>query len=275
MQQNNLDVVGFQNKIYDFYRDNKRRFAWRQDITPYRVFISEVMLQQTQTSRVISKFEQWMGRFPDFESVACASTHDILATWQGLGYNRRGLALHKASQMIVNDFGGQLPQSLSELESLPGIGPNTAGSISAFAFNLPVTFIETNIRTVFLHQFFAGVDGVRDKDILSLVAQTVDQDSPREWYYALMDYGVHIKKELKANNKASKHYVRQSKFTGSRREVRGSIIRLLTQMKQLPQHDLCFLVQQEIPHNQHDVELVLRQLIREGLVSQDDSICRL
>lgn len=265
-------ISDFQKKIYHFYHCNKRDFVWRQNISPYSVFISEIMLQQTQTSRVTSKFEQWILQFPDFNTVAYASTHDILVSWQGLGYNRRGLSLQKAARMIIEDFGGQLPTTLSELESLPGIGPNTAGSISAFAFNLPVAFIETNIRTVFLHEFFPGVLSVHDKDILSLVARTVDFKSPRDWYYALMDYGVHLKKELKVNNKTSKHYACQSKFIGSRREMRGAIIRALTQMKRLSHDDLICMVKQEIPHSGHDVSLVLRQLIREEFIWEKNEI---
>lgn len=266
------EIFNFQKKIYDFYRSNKRDFSWRENITPYRIFISEVMLQQTQTSRVISKFAEWIARFPDFNSVAQASVHDVLACWQGLGYNSRGLRIQKAARMIMQDFNGQLPTTLSALESLPGIGPNTAGSISAFAFNLPVTFIETNIRTVFLHEFFAEAIDVHDRDILSLVAMTVDPICPREWYYALMDYGVHLKKELKANNQTSKHYARQSKFIGSRREVRGAIVRVLTQMKKLSYEELCYLVKNEIPHNQHSIDLTLQQLIREGLIDQNNQI---
>jgi len=271
-EKKHFNVIDFQKKIYDFYLKNKRDFAWRQDISPYRVFVSEVMLQQTQTSRVISKFEQWTDRFPDFAAVAYASTHDILATWQGLGYNRRGLNLQKAARMIVEQFDGQLPMTVHELESLPGIGPNTAGSILAFAYNLPVTFIETNIRTVFLHEFFAEAQSVHDKEILSLVAQTVDHVSPRDWYYGLMDYGVYLKKELKANNKTSKHYTRQSKFIGSRREIRGAIVRILTQTKQLSHDDLICLVKQEIPQSEHDVDLILRQLTGEGLICEQNGI---
>lgn len=184
-------IQQFQQKIYEYYAKNKREFSWRNDITPYRIFISEVMLQQTQTSRVIFKFQQWIEKFPNFKTLAQASNHEVLATWQGLGYNSRGLRLARAAQIIIDQFDGELPQSLEELQSLPGIGPNTAGSIAAFAFNKPVTFIETNIRTVFLHEFFSDKTLVCDKEILKLVEQTVDKHNPRDWYYALMDYGVY------------------------------------------------------------------------------------
>jgi A/G-specific adenine glycosylase len=261
-------IVLFRKKIYDFYQQNKRDFAWRDDHGHYSVLVSELMLQQTQTARVAIKFEQWMKRFPTLKSVADASTYEIAATWQGLGYNRRGLALQRAAKMIMDDFSGQLPQDLKLLQKLPGIGPNTAGSISAFAFNIPVVFIETNIRTVFLYEFFSGVSAVHDEQILSLVQQTVDQHDARSWYYALMDYGVYLKKELKATNKSSKHYTRQSKFVGSRREMRGAIVRVLTQHRQLGHEDLMILVHNEVPHNAHSADIVVRQLLHEGLIQE-------
>ena len=263
-------IQQFQQKIYEYYAKNKREFSWRNDITPYRIFISEVMLQQTQTSRVIFKFQQWIEKFPNFKTLAQASNHEVLATWQGLGYNSRGLRLARAAQIIIDQFDGELPQSLEELQSLPGIGPNTAGSIAAFAFNKPVTFIETNIRTVFLHEFFSDKTLVCDKEILKLVEQTVDKHNPRDWYYALMDYGVYLKKELKINNKKSKQYARQSKFIGSRRQVRGAIIRILSKMKKLPEEDLLFLLEQELPDNKHSFDTVLQELIQEKLVFHND-----
>lgn len=265
-------ILDFRKKIYDFYADHRREFLWRQKISDYNIFISEIMLQQTQTARVVVKFEQWLQIFPSFQSVALASNQEILTAWQGLGYNRRGLALHKAAMIIIREFSGQLPRDVKLLQSLPGIGPNTAGSICAFAFNLPVTFIETNIRTVFLHEFFVGVMQVDDKQILSLVAQTVDPADARNWYYALMDYGVYLKKTLKINNKASKHYARQSKFIGSRRQVRGSIVRILTKAYRLSHDQLIEMVQIDIADNQQNIDLVLQQLIRQQIVFCENDV---
>lgn len=261
-------IKSFQSKIYTFYQAHKRTFAWRENITPYKTLVSEIMLQQTQTLRVAPKFEQWMLKFPDFATLARASTHQVLSAWQGLGYNRRGLALHKAAQRVMYDFNGQLPVDPKILQTFEGIGPNTAGSIGAFAFNQPVVFIETNIRTVFLHEFFQGQIDVSDKQLLPMIEACVDQQNPREWYYALMDYGVYLKKELKINNKSSKHYTKQSKFIGSRRQVRGAVIRILTQMKKLTYDELLFLVQEELPNNHHGFDKILQQLLREGLVQE-------
>lgn len=263
-------MKAFQEKIYTFYQKNKRDFVWRENITPYKIFISEVMLQQTQTARVVPKFEQWLQKFPDFATLAHASQHQVLACWQGLGYNRRGLALHASAQKIMQDFSGQLPSDSKILQTLPGIGLNTAGSICAFAFNLPVVFIETNIRTVFLHEFFSGHENVSDQQLLAFIEQAVDHQSPREWYYALMDYGVYLKKELKVSNKTSKHYTRQSKFIGSQRQVRGVVIRILTKLHTVSVDQLCELVAQELPNNQHDVFKIIKNLAFEGFLKQSE-----
>lgn len=221
-------INAFREKIWDFYKKAGRSFAWRNVSDPYKVVVSEVMLQQTQTHRVKEKFEEWMGAFPSFERLAHASLQEVLLVWQGLGYNRRGKYLHEIAQKLMADFDGMLPSDPVLLETLPGIGPATAASICAFAFNMPTMFIETNIRTVFLYSFFEQRDLVHDREILPLVAQLVDHANPREWYYALMDYGVMLKRELKISNKQSAHYTKQSRFEGSDRQIRGRIIRLLT-----------------------------------------------
>jgi A/G-specific adenine glycosylase len=256
----------FQQKIFNFYQENKRNFSWRENITPYKIFISEVMLQQTQTVRVIEKFEQWLQKFPNFETLAHASAHQVLSCWQGLGYNRRGLYLHEAAKIIVYQFAGMLPDDPKILQTLPGIGPNTAGSIVAFAFDKPTVFIETNIRTVFLYEFFQGKDQVSDQEILKLVQQSLPKNEARAWYYALMDYGVFLKKQHKANNKTSKSYTRQSKFIGSRRQVRGAIIRVLTKQHVLTEEQLYELLAYELPHNMHDVARILQELVDEKMI---------
>lgn len=221
-------LIAFKQFIWKYYRDNGRSFAWRNAEDPYGVVISEIMLQQTQTYRVAPKFDAWMAKFPDFSTLSKASLHEVLGAWQGLGYNRRGMYTQKIAQKVMNEFNGLLPADPQILETFPGIGKNSAGSICAFAFNMPVTFIETNIRAVYIHSFFKGKEKVHDKELLPLIAQTVDQENPREWYYALMDYGVFLKQQCKNPSRKSAHHTTQSKFEGSDRQVRGMIIRLLT-----------------------------------------------
>lgn len=227
-----MDYKDFCSLIYDFYRSQGRSFAWRETTDSYRIVVSEIMLQQTQTSRVEVKYESWLKRFPNFESLASASLVEVLSEWQELGYNRRGKYLHEIAKKVVNEHGGELPQDVSVLEGFPGIGPNTARSIVTFTWNIPTIFIETNIRSVFIHCFFEDrveVGGkVDDKEILELVEKTLDTDNPRQWYYALMDYGVHLKSTLKNPSRQSRHHRPQSRFKGSNRQVRAAIIRALT-----------------------------------------------
>lgn len=190
------------------------------------------MLQQTQVGRVIEKYGEFLQAFPNVETLANASLTEVLRVWQGMGYNRRALALHTLAKEIVKKYKGKIPHTRVELEALPCIGQYAAGAIRSFAFNEPEVFIETNIRRVFIHHFFqlGGSTSklVSDKEILPLVEATLDTGNPREWYYALMDYGVHLPKIVKINpNKQSKHYVKQGVFKGSLRELRGKIIRIL------------------------------------------------
>ncbi len=221
----------FQKKIRDFYAKNKREFPWRETTDPYRILVSEVMLQQTQTSRVISKYQEFLERFPKIGDLAKATNTEVLQVWSGLGYNRRGLYLKRISEKVFKDFQEKIPLDPKVLITFPGIGPNTAGSIYVFSTNLPHTFIETNIRRVFIYEFFKDKANIYDKEILKLVEKTLDIKNPRKWYYALMDYGVYLSKIEINPNRKSKHYTKQSKFEGSARQIRGKILKTLIQEK--------------------------------------------
>src|SRR3989344_50670 len=196
------------------------------------------MLQQTQTKRVSEKFVPFMRKFKTFKELANAPIRDVLAEWVGLGYNRHSLALHGIAQMVRSEFDGQFPEDPKTLETFKGLGPATSSSIVAFAFNKPVLFIETNIRAVYLHTFFHERGGVSDKELLPFVEITVDHKNPREWYYALMDYGVLLKKLYKNPSHQSKHHTVQSRFEGSDRQIRGAIIRKLTKQSSTIIEDL-------------------------------------
>ncbi len=236
-----LSVRQFQKVIWDYYRAHKRDFPWRETSDPYRILISEIMLQQTQTDRVVPFFTAWIKKFPTFKRLATAVTADVLRAWQGLGYNRRALSLKKLAETVMREHGGTLPDDFEKLVALPGIGPYTAGAILAFAFNKAIPFIETNIRRVYLHFFFADKKDVPDKKILELVVSHLPArpndfgqsggshvSDAREWYSALMDYGVKLAKEGMPNpNRRSKHYAKQSKFEGSHRQVRGAVLKIL------------------------------------------------
>jgi A/G-specific adenine glycosylase len=179
-------------------------------------------------NRVIPKYLAFLGLYPDVASLAAAELGDVLRMWSGLGYNRRAKFLHHSAQRIVKDFGGAYPRSVQELETLPGIGRNTAGAIATYAYNQPVAFIETNIRTVFIHHFFGDREDINDREILPFVQATLPEDGTnREWYWALMDYGSYLKQTVGSQNHRSTSYAKQSTFHGSRRQVRGQVLRLL------------------------------------------------
>ena len=254
----------FQNLIWNHDRAHRRDFPWRQTRDPYRIVVSEIMLQQTQTYRVRPKYEAFIKALPTFKSLAGAPLQQVLALWQGLGYNRRGLALKKIGEEITAKHQGVLPDDPTVLETLPGIGPATARSICAFAFNQPTIFIETNIRAVYLHHFFADIGKVSDKEILPLIEETLDRDNPREWYWALMDYGVMLKKSNPNPSRRSKHHVKQSRFDGSNRQLRGQILRALTE-KPATRAALLKLTTRE----KEAVEGALESLRAEGMIVKD------
>lgn len=204
-----------------------RSMPWRDDTRPYYVLVSELMLQQTQVARVIPKFVEFIVRFPNEASLADANLADVIGLWQGLGYNRRAKYLHEAAKMIVTDFDGIFPREEKNLLKLPGVGKNTSGAILAYAFNEPVLFVETNIRTVYIHHFFEDRFDVDDKEIIALLDATLDREQPRRFYQNLMDYGSWLKANGVKNISSSKHYRKQSPLKGSIRQTRGAIIRQL------------------------------------------------
>ncbi len=223
------------------------------------------MLQQTQTERVLPKYESFLNRFPAMADLADATLRDVLLEWQGLGYNRRARFLHECVRIISERHNGQLPGEPAVLVTLPGIGSGTAGALAAFAYDVPTVFIETNIRRVFLHFFFPGIEGVRDRELYPLIERCLDRSNPREWYYALMDYGVALKTRFPNPNRRSAHYAVQSAFQGSNRQIRGAVIRILTSRS-----DADFATLNESTgRNSERLERILEELTAEGMIVAD------
>ncbi len=247
----------FRNIVLKYYEKHGRVLPWRDDPSPYAVLVSELMLQQTQVDRVVPKFQEFMQKFPSIELLATASLGAVLVAWQGLGYNRRAKFLHDTAKDISQR--GYFPTSSAELTTLPGVGKNTTGAILAYAFNEPVAFVETNIRTVYFHHFFQDKTDVSDAEVLTVVEKTLDRQHPRAWYWALMDYGTYLKSQGFGRNTASKHYTKQAAFRGSVRELRGAIIRELSK-RALTLDTL----QQIVPDPR--LQGVLDKLLQEGLV---------
>jgi A/G-specific adenine glycosylase len=232
------DIRRFRADIRAYYKKEGRKFPWRRTRDPYRIAVSEIMLQQTQTHRVVPKYRAWLREFPDWASLSRAGSSDVLRLWQGLGYNRRALALHRLAYVVRSEHGGKLPEDPALLAKLPGIGPYTAGAIAAFAFGRAVPIIETNIRRVFLHRFFKDGTGVPDSRILPLIEATLDRKDPRTWYWALMDLGASLGR-LKVNpNLRSRAYRKQAPFKGSDREIRGKLLKLLLSRPSWNKQDL-------------------------------------
>jgi A/G-specific adenine glycosylase len=226
----NLKEKKFIETVWAYYqKEGRQNLPWRKTRNPYRILVSEVMLQQTQVERVIPKYKSFLKKFPSLASLASAPLGDVLREWQGLGYNRRAKMLHECAQLIMRDHKGIFPRSHAALMKLPGVGHYTAGAIMAFAHNEAIPIIETNIRTVFIHHFFKDKDNITDAETFQSIERLLDRENPREWYYALMDYGAYLKKTIGNQNTRSKHYTKQAKFNGSDRQIRGAIIRALVE----------------------------------------------
>lgn len=257
-------LTRFKKKVRDFYTQYGRyALPWRKTRNPYHILVSEIMLQQTQVERVCVKYKEFLKVFPTVASLANAPLKEVLQAWSGLGYNRRARFLHSAAQEVVKTRGGKFPREYAALLSLPGVGPYTAGAVSVFAYNTPQVMIETNIRSVYLHEFFEGHGAVHDVEIMPYIEATLDRENPREWYAALMDYGSHLKKALPNPSRKSRHHAVQSAFKGSKRELRGCIIRELGNQNYSSEKlaTLCVRTQQETNE-------VLKTLHLEGMVQK-------
>lgn len=256
-----METDEFQRLLRQHGEELYRDMPWRSDTRPYYVLVSELMLQQTQVDRVIPKFHAFIAAFPDEQTLARASLADVLKLWQGLGYNRRAKFLHDAAKYVVDL--GDFPQDEAGLVALPGVGKNTAGAIMAYAYNQPAIFIETNVRAVYIHHFFGDHDLVDDKNIRESLEKTIDQEHPREFYWALMDYGSYLKKQgIKPGR--SRHYKKQSPLKGSVREVRGLIVAALTH-GDMSENELAEKVAAD-----GRFEQALAGLLRDGLVTRAD-----
>ncbi|MBI5003988.1 A/G-specific adenine glycosylase [Candidatus Kaiserbacteria bacterium] len=276
-------IVAFQRAVWKHYRaDGRHDLPWRQptlklrygkqDFDPYKILVSEVMLQQTQVPRVLEKYKEFLRAFPTVHALARAPLADVLRVWSGMGYNRRAKYLREAAKVIVGEYGGRVPKDAATLRTIPGIGPYTASAVLIFAFNTPDTMIETNIRAAFIYHFASGKAGstlrglggaerlINDRDLLPLITKAAEGQDPREWHWALMDYGSHLKKIHGNPARKSAHHVRQSKFEGSIRQVRGAILRELHKGPSFVKG---------LPFEKAKVQSALAGLARDGLVKKE------
>lgn len=259
-------VLSQRNRLFiqivkDTYQ-NLRSFPWRDTTDPYAILVSEIMLQQTQTHRVVPKYMNWLSLFPTVQLLTGASLADVLTAWSGLGYNRRGKYLWEAAKIMVSEFEGEVPKTYEQLRTLPGVGEYTANAVLAFAYNLPTVVLETNIRTALLHHFFLeATNEVSDQQLKEILADVIDQKDPRNWYYALMDYGAWLKSEGHDYFHKQKQHTKQKPLKGSERYVRGFLLREVLNSEELK------LTEVVVPgYTTEQIMKVAKDLSNEGLV---------
>lgn len=263
-------MESFQKKVLDHYQKHRRQFPWRQTRDPYAVLVSEVMLQQTQADRVAPRYEAFLDAFPTVKALADAHLAEVLGAWSGLGYNRRAKMLHQAAKKIQSEHEGRVPRTTDDLVSLPGIGPYTAAAVAAFAYNQPTIVVETNIRTVYLHEFFPKRDKVADRELVPLIEATLYHKNPRRWYNALMDYGAMLKEKHPNPSRRSAHHSRQSRFQGSDRQIRGAILTYLLKNEGTPKTVLAReMLEGGLGEDEKRIGRIVEDLKREGFVALD------
>ncbi len=268
-----------------------RDLPWRRVRDPYRILVSEVMLQQTQVDRVIPKYHEFLALFPDAKTLAQASAGDVLRAWSGLGYNRRALNLQRACQAVVERFDGEFPHDVEELLSLPGVGPYTAGAIACFAFEHDVGFVDTNIRRV-LHRISAGPElpepKLTERELRELASRSVPEGQGWVWNQALIELGAII---CRARTVAceicpvgdwcdSRYVIRQAiaatprtrtpgpRFEDTSRYVRGRIVEFLREHPEgLQSNELADRIRPAEP-NTHWIHPYLDALEIEGLIER-------
>ncbi len=217
-------ILSFQMMIFAWWKKNQRDLPWRHTRDPYKILVSEVMLQQTQVTRVVSKYKEFLRQFPDIDTLANASPAQVLRAWKGMGYNRRALYLHKAAQIVGQEYHGKFPKDEKLLTKLPGLGKYTARALLVFAYKQDISLVDTNIRQIIAHFFFS--DKPQKESIIQDVAdQLLPKGKAWEWHQALMDYGaLRLARARSGQAFGNKALQRQKPFKDSNRFYRGRII---------------------------------------------------
>jgi A/G-specific adenine glycosylase len=223
MNLRQIQIHKFRKHIFEWWKNNKRDLPWRKSFDPYRIWISEVMLQQTQVARVIPVYGKFLRKFPTVEVLALAKLSDVIRIWKGMGYNRRAVYLQKTAKIIVERYDGKFPENESELVKLPGLGRYTARALLVFAFKNNVAAVDTNINKIIIHFFFKNKTQ-KLSTIQSVADKLIPYGRSWEWHQALMDYGAMALPNITTLKKIGRKTV---PFKSSTRYYRGRIIDLL------------------------------------------------
>ena len=267
-------VDDLRGRLLGWYAANGRDLPWRRARDPYAILVSEVMLQQTQVSRVVPKYGEFLARFPDLSALAQAPLADVLALWSGLGYNNRAVRLKKAAEAAVaRTRDGRLgrppalPDTLEELVSLPGVGPYTARAVLIFAHNADLAAVDANIRRVLLHELRLPHE-LPATELQRVADVVLPRGRSRDWHNALMDYGALV---LTSRATGIAPLTTQSPFEGSRRSYRSRLVRLLLNVSPRRRDELPGLL--DLPRE--DADEIVRLLEADELVVCDDELVRL
>jgi len=192
MENKAQNITTFQKRLHHWYQKHHRNLPWRENQDPYKIWVSEVMLQQTTVQAVLPYYREWIKFFPDIKSLSQAPLQRILKSWQGLGYYHRAKNLHKASKIIMDEFKGQIPQDYSKLKNLPGFGPYTTAAVLSFAYDKPYPVVDANVRRVSMR--LAGRKGEanpkNDKTLIKFLASFLPSRKSALFNQAFMELGA-------------------------------------------------------------------------------------
>ena len=259
----------FQKKIFQWWKVNKRDLPWRHTHDPYKILVSEVMLQQTTVSRVLTKYPVFIKAYPTVKDLANASSGDILRIWKGMGYNRRALYLLQTAKTIHEKYYNKFPISEQLLSKLPGLGKYTARAVLVFAFRKDIAMVDTNIRQILTHFFFHDKPQ-SEKIIQELADQLVPIGKSWEWHQAMMDYGAMNASEWRRPERSRRMERKPTPFKETNRYFRGRIIDLLRE-KSYKEKELIENLYLEYGKDKIFYIDLLKKLEKDGLVVQKNN----
>lgn len=260
----------FHTYIFSWWETHKRDLPWRHTRDPYHILVSEVMLQQTQVSRVLPKYDEFFRAFPDVFALSHASPAKLLTIWKGLGYNRRALYLKRAAEAVVREYNGIFPIEESQLVKLPGLGRYTARALMVFAFEKDVAMVDTNIRQIITHFFYNDVSQ-KEKIIEDMADTLVPLGKSWQWHQALMDYGSLELTKMKRPDKPRKASV---PFKDSNRYFRGKIVDRLRE-GQVLESLLIEEFSKQYKKQPSFIREIIQKLIKDELVGQTGNLIHL